>query len=184
MKKRILLCSLLLALAVLPVSARADVVVPGQKPPEPAPATAAFESLYGAQVVDFDTAYADALDGPVETALWLYPGAAEPETSLTVEDYPADALSPCYVDADGNFWGYTGYIYGHRFVWICLSDPGGGSLTPNQTVIGQVEAAAAQAEAAAVQQQILAAVLVAAVVVVTLLLIWVFWRRRKRGKQV
>ena len=99
MKKRILLCSLLLALAVLPVSARADVVVPGQKPPEPAPATAAFESLYGAQFVDFDTAYADALEGPVETALWLYPGAAEPETSLTVEDYPANALSPCYVDA-------------------------------------------------------------------------------------
>ena len=180
MKKRALICALLLALTVLPTAARADVVVPGQKPPEPAPATTAFADLYGDQFLDFDPAYAGTLGGRVETALWRYPGAAEPMAVITTEDYPADALGPCYVDGAGRFWGYTGYIYGYRFVWICLSDPGGEGLTPDPTVVERVEAEAARTEAAAVRQQVLAVALVAAVAVVTLLLIRVFWKR-KRG---
>ena len=177
MKKRCLACVLLLALAVLPAAARADVVVPGQKPPEPAAETAAFAELYAGDFVDFDPAYTDALEGPVETALWLYPGAAEPLRTLTAEGYPADGLGPCYVDSAGRSWGYAGYIYGNRFVWICLSDPTGETVTPDQAVIDRVEARAAEVKSAARTQLILAAVLVAAVAAMTLLLI--LWLRRR-----
>lgn len=143
MKRRILVWTLLLTLAVLPAAARADVVIPGQKPPEPAEVTAAFAELYGGDFVEFDPTYTHALDGPVETALWLYPGAAEPLASLTLEGCQADQLSPCYVDDAGRFWGYTSYLYGYRFVWICLSDPTGTGVEPDQAVISQVEARAA-----------------------------------------
>ena len=177
MKTRCLACVLLLALAVLPAAARADVVVPGQKPPEPAAETAAFAELYAGDFVDFDPAYTDALEGPVETALWLYPGAAEPLGGLTQVDYSADVLSPCYVDSAGQFWGYARYIYGYRFVWICLSDPAGTSVEPDQAVIDRVETRVAELETAQRTQLILAAVLVAAVVAMTLLLI--LWLRRR-----
>ena len=177
MKKRCLACVLLLALAVLPAAARADVVVPGQKPPEPAAETAAFAELYAGDFVDFDPAYTDALEGPVETALWLYPGAAEPLGGLTQVDYSADVLSPCYVDSAGQFWGYARYIYGYRFVWICLSDPAGTSVEPDQAVIDRVETRVAELETAQRTQLILAAVLVAAVAAMTLLLI--LWLRRR-----
>ena len=177
MKTRCLACVLLLALAVLPAAARADVVVPGQKPPEPAAETAAFAELYAGDFVDFDPAYTDALEGPVETALWLYPGAAEPLGGLTQVDYSADVLSPCYVDSAGQFWGYARYIYGYRFVWICLSDPAGTSVEPDQAVIDRVETRVAELETAQRTQLILAAVLVAAVAAMTLLLI--LWLRRR-----
>ena len=176
MKKRLLACVLLLTLAVLPAAARADVVAPGQKPPEPAEETAAFAELYADDLVDFDPAYADALEGVVAT-LWLYPGAAEPLGTLTSVDYSADVLSPCYVDSAGQFWGYTRYIYGYRFVWICLSDPTGETVTPDQAVIERVEARAAEVKSAERTQLILAAVLVAAVAAMTLLLI--LWLRRR-----
>ena len=177
MKKRLLACVLLLTLAVLPAAARADVVAPGQKPPEPAEETAAFAELYGGGFVEFDPSYTDALEGPVVTALWLYPGAAEPLCTLTAEGYPANELGPCYVDSNGQFWGYTRYIYGYRFVWICLSDPAGTSVEPDQAVIDRVEARAAEVRRAQRTQLILAAVLVAAVAAMTLLLI--LWLRRR-----
>ena len=180
MKKRLLACVLLLTLAVLPAAARADVVAPGQKPPEPSEETAAFAELYADDLVDFDPAYAHALEGAVEAALWPYPGAAEPLGVLTRVDYAADVLSPCYVDSAGNFWGYTGYIYGYRFVWICLSDPAGTSVEPDQAVIDRVEARADEVRSAQRSRLILAAVLVAAVVAVTLVLIL---KLRKRARK-
>ena len=179
MKKRLLACVLLLTLAVLPAAARADVVAPGQKPPEPAEETAAFAELYADDLVNFDPAYTDALEGVVAT-LWLYPGAAESLGTLTSVDYPADHLSPCYVDSAGHFWGYAGYIYGQRFVWICLSDPAGTSVEPDQAVIDRVETRVTELETAQRTQLILAAVLVAAVVVVTLVLISKLRKRARR----
>ena len=96
-------------------------------------------------------------------------------------DYAADVLSPCYVDSTGNFWGYTGYIYGNRFVWICLSDPAGTSVEPDQAVIDRVETRADEMRSAQRTQLILAAVLVAAVVVVTLVLISKLRKRARRA---
>lgn len=177
MKKRLLACVLLLTLTVLPAAARADVVAPGQKPPEPAEETAAFAELYGGGFVEFDPSYTDALEGPVVTALWHYPGAAESLCTLTAEGYPANELGPCYVDSNGQFWAYASYIYGHRFVWICLSDPAGTSVEPEQAVIDRVEARAAEVRSAERTQLVLAVALVAAVVAMTLLLI--LWLRRR-----
>lgn len=181
MKQRLLACVLLLTLVVFPAAARADVVAPGQKSPEPAEETAAFAELYGGGFVEFDPSYTDALEGPVVTALWLYPGAAESLCTLTAEGYPANELGPCYVDSNGQFWAYASYIYGHRFVWICLSDPAGTSVEPDQAVIDRVEERAAEVKSAERTQLILAAVLVTAVVAVTLALILKFRRRARRS---
>ena len=95
-------------------------------------------------------------------------------------DYAADVLSPCYVDSAGHFWGYTRYIYGYRFVWICLSDPAGTSVEPDQAVIDRVEARVDEVRSAQRTQLILTAVLVAAVVAVTLVLIL---KLRKRARK-
>ena len=180
MKKRLLACVLLLTLMVLPAAVRADVVVFPGLGPEPAAETDAFAELYGGGFVEFDLSYTDALEGPVVTALWLYPGAAESLCTLTAEGYPANELGPCYVDSNGQFWAYASYIYGHRFVWICLSDPAGTSVEPDQAVIDRVEARAAEVRSAQRMQLILAVVLVAAVVAVTLVLIL---KLRKRVRQ-
>ena len=180
MKKRLLACVLLLTLVVLPATARADVVVFPGLGPEPAAETDAFAELYGGDYVEFDPAYAHALEGAVEVDLWPYPGAAESMCTLTAEGYPANELGPCYVDSNGQFWAYASYIYGHRFVWICLSDPAGTSVEPDQAVIERVEARAAEVKSAERTQLILAAVLVAAVVAVTLVLII---KLRKRVRQ-
>lgn len=180
MKKRLLTCVLLLALVVLPAAARADVVVFPGLGPEPAEETTAFAELYADDLVDFDPAYAHALEGSVEAALWPYPGAAEPLGVLTRVDCAVDVLSPCYVDGAGRFWGYANYIYGYRFVWICLSDPAGTSVEPDQAVIDRVEARVVEVRSAERTQLILAAVLVAAVAAVTVVLIL---RLRKRARR-
>lgn len=180
MKKRLLACVLLLTMVVLPATARADVVVFPGLGPEPAAETDAFAELYGGDYVEFDPAYAHALEGAVEVDLWPYPGAAEPLGTLTSVDCPADGLGPCYVDSAGQFWGYARYIYGYRFVWICLSDPAGTLMEPDQAVIDRVETRVTELEIAQRTQLILAAVLVVAVVAVTLVLIL---KLRKRVRQ-
>ena len=65
-------------------------------------------------------------------------------------------------------------------MWICLSDPAGTSVEPDQAVIDRVEARAAEVRSAQRMQLILAVVLVAAVVAVTLVLIL---KLRKRVRQ-
>ena len=84
------------------------------------------------------------------------------------------------MDSNGQFWAYASYIYGQRFVWICLSDPAGTSVEPDQAVVERVEARADEVRSAQRTQIILAAVLVAAVVAVTLVLIL---KLRKRVRQ-
>jgi hypothetical protein len=33
------------------------------------------------------------------------------------------AASTYYTDPQGRVWGFIGYLYGHRNIWVCLSDP-------------------------------------------------------------
>ena len=187
MRGRTLVCALLLALVVLPGSARADVIfTPWDKPPQPRAETAAFEALYGAQFVDFDPAYAGALDEETMLALWDYPGAPEPRERIRVRDYPVDHLAAYYEDGAGRFWGYVNYIYGCRYVWICLSDPAADDLgQPEDTALTsriaeQVDAEAARLRMEDLKQKAWLAIPIGLVAALTLGLIFLPARRRRR----
>lgn len=178
--------TLLLALALLPTSARADVLVPGQPPPQPAPETAAFATLYSDQFVDFDPAYAGALAQRAVVFLWLYPGAPEPEDRMTGVSSDADHFSAYYRDSAGRFWGYANYFYGNRFVWICLSAPSDPDLGQPadtgliQAVSTQSIAEKRQLDGEAFRSWMGAAIPVILVVALALaVVIWPFGSRRR-----
>lgn len=52
-----------------------------------------------------------------------YPGGAfkyQPEEGFADLEITVSCL---YTDSEGREWGYTGYFYGDRNVWFCISDP-------------------------------------------------------------
>lgn len=53
--------------------------------------------------------------------LWRYPGSTEYD-SLKYDNNPP-TYDNVYVDENENRWGFVGYWYGHKKVWICLNAP-------------------------------------------------------------
>lgn len=54
---------------------------------------------------------------------WKYPGSDEGDSiSMQNWDYMPD-YSSVYTDEEGRSWGYVGYFYGYRGIWICLDNP-------------------------------------------------------------
>lgn len=51
---------------------------------------------------------------------WKYPGSKE-HYSLTLHD-PLE-YNQVYVDEKGHSWGYVGYYYGGRNIWVCIDQP-------------------------------------------------------------
>ena len=54
---------------------------------------------------------------------WPWPGADAP--IWTVEGLDADSfrVTYAYMDEEGREWGFVTYLYGNRYIWVCLSDP-------------------------------------------------------------
>ncbi len=69
---------------------------------------------------------------------WTYPRGLYTQS----ENYwDEDILSGCasfYTDDEGLVWGYIGYWYGHRNLWICLSDYNNPDLAEPEIYQGQV----------------------------------------------
>lgn len=126
--------------------------------------------------------------GPV--VFWSYPGSgviAWEEAAFEYDDY--FEISDTFTDDENRLWGYVGYYYGARNVWVCISDPSGDGIekAPPSPVPEAATAlpdpelpAAGNDENDAV---LLIVVIVAAVVVITAVLIAVFWKKsaRKEG---
>lgn len=79
------------------------------------------------------------VDIPVGTPLltWTYPRGMYIESE---NDWDADILSGCqffYTDDQGLVWGYIGYWFGHRDLWICLSDYNNPNLAEPEIYQGQ-----------------------------------------------
>ena len=55
--------------------------------------------------------------------VWPWPGAEEPVWTLANIDTDYFKVPFAYKDEDGREWGFVTYLYGHRNIWICLSDP-------------------------------------------------------------
>ena len=64
---------------------------------------------------------------------WKYPGS-DAGSNINMQDWEhMPGYSSVYTDEEGRSWGYVGYFYGFRDVWICLDNPTAefGELFPN-----------------------------------------------------
>ena len=62
-------------------------------------------------------------------------------------------FSTLFTDPAGRKWGYCGYYYGHRNLWVCLDDPFNAALEPDENCVTIVtRPAAPPAETAAPAQ--------------------------------
>jgi hypothetical protein len=184
MKLRRFACALIAALLTLSTAARADVLVPGQKPPRNE-YSEAFVKLYADQIVAWDSAYENALDGVEEIVLWQYPNSGQRTRTIDADWFRNDErgisgyFDACYVDGQGRFWVYVGYAYGRQMAWACLSEPANPNLPADPEVTAAVER---EVGAMLWWENAPAIILVAGIVAVTGALIYVFWYRGKRVK--
>ncbi|MBE6996708.1 MAG: hypothetical protein E7427_00860 [Ruminococcaceae bacterium] len=77
--------------------------------------------------------------------VYRYPGSGVVTDSLSPEWFGQDQISfgPLFTDPAGRRWGYCGYLYGHRDLWVCLDDPYNGALAPDENCVTIVTRAAA-----------------------------------------
>ncbi|MCL2002490.1 MAG: hypothetical protein FWG72_00605 [Oscillospiraceae bacterium] len=55
--------------------------------------------------------------------VWPWPGAGTDGYTFPNENLQWLDVTTAYTDPDGREWGFIGYFYGRRNVWICLADP-------------------------------------------------------------
>ena len=145
-----------------------------------------FQETCGDAFTDYDPAYDNAFDALDTVVLWKYPGSGEiVEEHVDAQWFrqnvsPAEAFTQCYLDPQGNFWGFSNYCYGIRNAWVCLSAPTAIQL-PGADPVSREEPVPPAAVIPAPNAGIpwLAVGLVAAVVLVTAVLIPVVCRRKR-----
>ena len=77
---------------------------------------------------------------------YKYPGSGEVRETLErgwFGQEPELFFNQCFTDPAGRTWGYCGYHYGHRNLWVCLDDPYNGALPPDENCVTIVTRAAA-----------------------------------------
>lgn len=174
-------CMLLLALTLFSTAARADVLVPGQKPPRNE-YSEAFVRLYADSITGWDRANDGILDGVEEIVLWRYPGSGWMTRTIDAEWFRHsergldEYLDTCYMDGQGRLWAYVGYAYGRQLAWACLSDPANESLPADPETTEAVER---EARVMFWREKAPAAILTAGAIAVTGVFLYVFWYRKK-----
>jgi hypothetical protein len=115
---------------------------------------------------------------------WSYPGSgvvAWEDGEFKYDEY--FEITDTYTDSEDRLWGFVGYYYGARNVWVCVSDPSGAGIekTPPSELPEATSASPETELPTAGNDQksavLLIAVIVAAVVIVTGVLIGVFWKK-------
>lgn len=173
--------TLLLVLLCLPIPARADVLLPGQKPPRNEESEA-FVALYADDITGWDSAYDGIVDAE-KIVLWSYPCSGEIRDH--VEGWyagdsapePRDVFETCYRDGEGRFWGYIRYIYGSNLSWVCLTDPGSEDIPADAAIVEAVEH---RVKTTAFWETSPVVVLVLALAAGTGVIL--FWHRKKNAK--
>lgn len=121
---------------------------------------------------------------------WRYPGSGvivSQVDEFEIGDY--FSMTHTYTDAESKLWGFVEYFYGHRNVWICISNPSGAGIETAQTPAPSNVAVSPSAEMPAVQSNqtpmlLFIVVIVAAVVIITGVLIAVFWKKNAKTNGV
>ncbi len=140
----------------------------------------------------------DAFKNSEPVVFWSYPGSGVvvwEEDAFEMNDF--FEFSDTYTDADNRLWGFVGYYYGARNVWVCISDPSGASIEKAQPSPSDSEtiSTAPSAETSVLpnagtqteqnnQASMLFVIIaiVAAVVIITGILIAVFWKKSAKKK--
>ena len=185
MKIRRFACMLVLGLMLLSTAARADVLVPGQKPPRNE-RSEAFVRVYAHGITGWNSAYDHALEGVEKIVLWQYPGSDRMMRTIDAEWFRhserglGEYFDTCYTDGQGRFWVYVVYAYGRQMAWACLSDPENESIPADSEVMEAVER---EAGAMFWREKTPAVILTVSVVAVTGALLYVFWYRKKTERR-
>lgn len=146
-----------------------------------------FEEEFGDQFEKGEFKYEPVFEKDTTVYLWAYPGAETPQGTLTIraEESSGDnpTFSSLFTDENGLEWGYIKYHYGHRDIWICISDPSNDSLPVREIGYDLIPAAEQFPGAASVSSSVwsspyFAIALVALVVVITAVLIAVLYRKK------
>lgn len=81
-----------------------------------------FEEDYGDQIVN-EEGVLDERYRNETVCFWDYPGA-ETYSSVNLQDCEhLPEYGSVYTDETGHRWGYIGYYYGFRSVWVCIDEP-------------------------------------------------------------
>lgn len=129
----------------------------------------------------------EALKTAQEIVLWSWPGSGN--TPKLLHATPREAISSdesfsfshAYKDDQGREWGFIGYWYGYRNVWVCISDPANSGIPAfNPAPQPQLwQPSDASAPKNVFPMSLLIIILVVVLVVGTAVLIRVFWRPNK-----
>ena len=120
---------------------------------------------------------------------WKYPGSGVVRDTLgnyTRDPVATVELGSIYTDSEGREWGYLGYYYGQRYLWICISDPMNGQLEADENYREpELVPAASQQEADSALSRAMGPnyVLVAGacgVAVIAAALLYVFIRKKRK----
>lgn len=79
-----------------------------------------FHEEHSAQITEQSGELSEDYQGQ-DIFLWRYPGSTEYD-SLKFDNNPP-TYDNVYVDENENSWGWVGYWYGYKNVWICLNAP-------------------------------------------------------------
>lgn len=80
-----------------------------------------FQEDYGSEIMEQRGVLEEKYKGEA-IQIWEYPGAKEPVTEpVNMQGLPE--YSSVYTDEKGYRWGYVGYYYGLRNIWICIDQP-------------------------------------------------------------
>jgi hypothetical protein len=82
----------------------------------------AFDDEYSASFYTYTGDY-DEIKAAGSVILWQWPGSGIALWTTDYLDTVNFSVSYAYMDEQGREWGFIGYLYGHRNIWVCLSDP-------------------------------------------------------------
>ena len=91
-----------------------------------------FAQDHQAEIYSFTGSY-DSLKTADKIIMWSWPGSGVEAGSIDQGENSDLSVTDAYKDDQGREWGFIGYHYGMRNVWICLSDPANDDIPANTT---------------------------------------------------
>ena len=124
-----------------------------------------------------------------QIVLWTYPGSGE-YVNITPPEKDNNTgelfkINHVYKDGQGREWGFSGYWYGGRNIWICLSDPADENIPADNAKnppadIWQPELIA-DISGDGFSSMIIIIVLIIVLILSTIILIRIFWKPKNQN---
>ena len=135
-----------------------------------------FNEDHQEEIYNYTGGY-DSLKEAEKIVLWSWPGSGVELSSIQQGDFDYNNLGidSAYKDGEGREWGFIGYWYGARNVWVCISDPSNSDIpafNPEpKPALWQPDGADNNTSAGGPPVPVLAIILVSSAVVCTAVLI-------------